>query len=171
MEAMQWFLANTKSEFRGNFKDTALFYSRGMSTVARQMAKSSGLTTIWVSVGYQTLGIHRTELSICTLARSGVVLMYFQEVWPCYLYNHHGTPTNPLRCVHSDPKHQLRFFENMSRAFAIKTQRFGTVLHSTPDFAKPPTDGIWARVEFPALKRGCVQSVRSHRFMSSNEYR
>lgn len=80
--------------------------------------------------------------------------MVNQDIWPCYLYNHHDNPSNPLRCIHADESQQLRFFENMSRAFAIKAQSFARVLHSEGDYHDPPMDGIWGRIEFPQLVSG-----------------
>jgi hypothetical protein len=49
----------------------------------------------------------------------------------------------------------------MSRAFALKAKSFATVMHSTQNFANPPKSGIWARVEWPALQLGLVESVSS----------
>lgn len=43
----QWFLENALPRFARPFQDTALFYSRGMSTPAMTLARKSGLTTIW----------------------------------------------------------------------------------------------------------------------------
>jgi hypothetical protein len=68
-------------------------------------------------------------------------------------------PTNPMRCIHNDTDQQLRFFENMSRAFAYKARNFATVLHSAENYASPPKTGIWARIEFPTLQRGFVDEV------------
>jgi len=123
----EWFLKNTKPQYRGELLNNALFYSQGMSSIARKFAKSGNrdMTTIW-------------------------------EVWPCYLYNHDVAPSNPMRCVHADDTQRQFFFENMSRAFAQKARNFSTVLHSSKNYKTPPTDGIWAKVEFPALLGGGV---------------
>jgi hypothetical protein len=67
-----------------------------------------------------------------------------------------------MRCVHNDTSVQLKYFENMSRAFAMKARTFGTVLHSSENYASPPETGIWARIEFPALQSGYVDEVRNH---------
>jgi hypothetical protein len=40
----------------------------------------------------------------------------------------------------------------MSRAFAIKARNSALVMHSSDDYADPPQDGIWGRVEFPVLR-------------------
>ncbi|KAI1110689.1 hypothetical protein F5Y14DRAFT_428027 [Nemania sp. NC0429] len=42
-----WFLDNTKDTRRGPLSSTALFYSRGMSSAARALAKELGMVTIW----------------------------------------------------------------------------------------------------------------------------
>jgi hypothetical protein len=64
-----------------------------------------------------------------------------------------------MRCIHGDSANQLEFFENMSRAFALKARIFATVLHSSKNYKQPPVTGIWARVEFPALQEGSVDEV------------
>jgi hypothetical protein len=110
-------------------RDTALFYSRGMSAPAMELARRSGQTTIW-------------------------------DVWPCRLYVHHDVPDNPMRCIHHDPASRTRFYEAMSRAFAMKAQGYVTVMHGGEDYERPPMDGIWGRVEFPTLRAlGHVQEV------------
>jgi len=81
------------------------------------------------------------------------------DIWPCELYNHHNTHSNPMRCIHSDPAQQLWFFENMSRAFALKAREFATVMHSSANYFLPPATGIWARVEFQALQQGFVDEL------------
>jgi len=122
----QWFLQNTKPEYATtNLLNTALFYSHGMSAIARRFAKlpDNKMTTIW-------------------------------DIWPCYLYNHHHGSDNAMRCIHANDTDRQFFFENMSRAFAMKAMNFCTVLHSSKNYGNPPTTGIWAMVEFPALSGG-----------------
>jgi hypothetical protein len=126
-----------------------------MSTQARKYARSeeTRLITIWVRSLYHSF----TQQTV-----SGPnIKLVPQEVWPCHLYNLHNVPTNPMRCVHNDTTQQLKFFENMSRAFALKAREFATVLHSSENYATPPKTGIWARVEFPALQSGFVDEVRN----------
>jgi hypothetical protein len=74
------------------------------------------------------------------------------DIWPCYLYEYDAEPTNKMRCIHNDDNLRQTFYENMSRAFALKAQNFSTVLHSENNYKNPPSDGIWARVEFPTLE-------------------
>jgi hypothetical protein len=127
----QWFLANALPGYSRPFRDSALFYSRGMSVPAIRLARRSGLTTIW-------------------------------DVWPCRLYVHHDVPSNPMRCIHNDGPMRTRFYENMSRAFAMKAQGYVTVMHGEGDYEAPPTDGIWGRIEFPTMRTlGHVQEVCS----------
>jgi hypothetical protein len=47
---------------------------------------------------------------------------------------------------------QMTYFENMSRAFAMKAHRVASVMHS--DIYNPPAEGIWGRIEWPVLKAG-----------------
>ncbi|KAI1085328.1 hypothetical protein F5B20DRAFT_140266 [Whalleya microplaca] len=73
------------------------------------------------------------------------------DVWPCELYRAEAASSNALRCIHSSDTQRQRFFEAMSRAFALKAEEGAMVMHAAADYAKPPTDGIWARVELPVL--------------------
>ena len=45
---------------------------------------------------------------------------------------------------------EMTYFENMSRAFAMKAHNIATVLHRKID--NPPTNGIWGRIELPVLQ-------------------
>lgn len=83
-------------------------------------------------------------------------LVTIWDVWPCYLYNHLEEQRNPLRCIHGNDTERTHFFGNMSEAFAMKAQHSATVLHSCDNYPQPPTNGIWATVEFPALQQGGV---------------
>jgi hypothetical protein len=72
-----------------------------------------------------------------------------------------------MRCIHADEKNRTTFYENMSKAFAMKAQKAATVMHSASNFLSPPTDGIWSRVEFPTMReRGAVDIVSPWLFMS-----
>lgn len=75
------------------------------------------------------------------------------DVWPCYLYVYHNEPNNKMRCIHSDPTSRQTFYENMSQAFAVKAWGSVKVMHSTLDYDNPPTDGIWANIEFPTMSK------------------
>jgi hypothetical protein len=44
------------------------------------------------------------------------------------------------------------YFENMSRAFAMKAQNIAFVLHR--NIENPPLETIWGMVELPALQAG-----------------
>jgi hypothetical protein len=48
-----------------------------------------------------------------------------------------------------NPKDEKTYFENMSRAFAMKAHHVATVMHE--DIYNPPMDRIWGTVEWPAL--------------------
>jgi hypothetical protein len=59
---------------------------------------------------------------------------------------------------------EMTYFENMSRAFAMKAHNIATVLHRELD--NPPTNGIWGRIELPVLQAagnpgGMVDYVRT----------
>jgi hypothetical protein len=83
------------------------------------------------------------------------------DVWPCHLYNHRNESSNALRCIHNDKTTRQQFYENMSRAFAIKAHGAVEVMHGSEDYEAPPMDGIWGRVEFPTiLHREKVYQVR-----------
>jgi hypothetical protein len=82
------------------------------------------------------------------------------DVWPCQLYYDYDEPSNSMRCIHEDEKNRTTFYENMSKAFAIKAQKAATVMHSGMNFINPPTDGIWSRIEFPTMReQGSVDVV------------
>ncbi|KAK4546692.1 hypothetical protein LTR36_001910 [Oleoguttula mirabilis] len=119
----EWFLANTLPAYRHEIYEHALFYTRGTSRRARDLAKTSRgeYVTIW-------------------------------EVWPCWLYDDRQVEENRLRCIHHEPEVRRTFYENMSRAFARMARKNATVMHSFKDYVQPPEDGIWARVELPALR-------------------
>ncbi|TKA81293.1 hypothetical protein B0A55_02863 [Friedmanniomyces simplex] len=118
-----WFLAHTRPAYRHELHNTALFYTRGTSCPARDLAEQrpDQYTTIW-------------------------------EVWPCYLYNDAPVESNPLRCIHGDHELRRTFYENMSRAFARMARTRATVMHSKVDYAVVPEDGIWARIELPTIR-------------------
>lgn len=43
----EWFLDNVKSEYEGDFQDTALFYTRRMTRNAIEHAEAHGFVTLW----------------------------------------------------------------------------------------------------------------------------
>lgn len=73
-------------------------------------------------------------------------------VGPAWLYDDSKTPDNPLRCIHNDRKQTKTFYENMSNAYARMARKHATVMHMSSDYADPPQDGIWGRIELPALR-------------------
>ncbi|KAI0012252.1 hypothetical protein F4779DRAFT_82399 [Xylariaceae sp. FL0662B] len=95
--------------------------------------------------------------------RDGQVTIW--DVWPCELYRAEAASSNALRCIHRSPAQRQRFFEAMSRAFALKAAGSAMVLHAAADFARPPADGIWGRVELPVLvgADGLVQWIAKAR--------
>ncbi|CAG8977361.1 hypothetical protein HYALB_00009062 [Hymenoscyphus albidus] len=95
----EWFLSNTKPEWKAMSITNALFYTQGLSARARSFAKQeANKVTIW-------------------------------EVWPCENYQIIGTRSNPLKCIMSNPDTQLIYFENMSRAFAMMSTDLAAVMH------------------------------------------
>jgi len=126
------FLANTLPDYRREIHDHALFYMRGTSRTARDLAEQSDgeYITIW-------------------------------EVWPCWLYDDRRKESNRLRCIHGNDDKRTMFYENMSRAFARMARKSATIMHAFADYETVPQDGIWARVELPALQEATdVNQVR-----------
>jgi len=119
-----WFLAHTRPEYRKELHGKALFYTRGTSRSARDLAEHS----------------HGKYVSIW-------------DVWPCWLHNDEQAAGNRLSCIHHDRMQRTTFYENMSRAFARMSRKSATVMHMSADYEEPPLDGIWARVELPALRK------------------
>lgn len=119
----EWFLANTLPDYRRELHNKALFYTRGTSRTARDLAgRSHGeYVTIW-------------------------------EIWPCWLYDDRQETDNRLSCIHRDHALRRTFYENMSRAFARMARASATVMHQSADYAMPSQDGIWARVELPTIQ-------------------
>lgn len=58
---------------------------------------------------------------------------------------------NRLRCIFSDDYTREEYFAHMSEAMAISCDEFAIVM--TEDVQEIPQDGIWGRVEQPALRR------------------
>ena len=52
----------------------------------------------------------------------------------------------------SDLDDKMRYFENMSRAFAMKAHNFAMVMHK--NIEDPPMSTIWGRIELPVLQAG-----------------
>lgn len=129
----EWFLSNTLPEYRHELHSNALFYTRGASQSARQLAGASPdqYTSVW-------------------------------EVWPCWLYDPSPDKSNRMRCIHEDKNARMTFYENMSRAFARMARDSATVMAADEkDYVDMPEDGIWGRVELPALRDLTdVESVR-----------
>jgi hypothetical protein len=71
---------------------------------------------------------------------------------PKWLYNDSLANENPLRYIHSDRNKRTKFYENMSKAFARMARKRATVMHMTDDYDDPPQNGIWGRIELPALR-------------------
>ncbi|RYP49397.1 hypothetical protein DL768_004903 [Monosporascus sp. mg162] len=84
------------------------------------------------------------------------------DAWPCPLYDQRPSPQNPLRCIHHSPDQRRTFFENMSRAFALRATEGATVLHDVGNYYAQPRDGLWASVERGELVRvgGAVHWLR-----------
>ena len=80
-------------------------------------------------------------------------LITLWNVWPCELYNYHNTPDNSMRCIHNEESLRTIFYENMSRAFAMKANGSAIVMHSLKDYDNPPLNGIWGRIELPTIKK------------------
>jgi len=75
-----------------------------------------------------------------------------QDMWPCDYYNGDlEDENNRLRCIFKDKDTRTEYFEHMSEAMAISCDIFATVMTNFTD--NIPQDGIWGRVEQPALQR------------------
>jgi hypothetical protein len=86
--------------------------------------------------------------------------MHIQDVWPCENYWIKGTRANPLSCIMGNYRDEMKYFENMSRAFAMKAHKVATVLHR--DIYNPPMNTIWGRIEFPVLQAAGNPGVVDH---------
>jgi hypothetical protein len=73
------------------------------------------------------------------------------EPWHPALYNDSDHHTNVYSCIHYDQTARNYFYGNMSEAFARLSTGHAVVMHRSDDYAKPPEDGIWARVEKKAI--------------------
>ena len=71
---------------------------------------------------------------------------------PNWLYDDSLASANPLRYIHSDRNKRTKFYENMSQAFARMARKRATVMHMADDYDDPPQNGIWGRIELPALR-------------------
>jgi hypothetical protein len=98
-----------------------------------------------------------SEQAIKYADSKGLVTIW--DVWGCELYIYHDVPSNPMRCIHSDPDQRASFYGNMSKAFAIKAAGSAIVMHSTNDYDEPPQDGIWARIELPTMKESTAVAL------------
>ncbi|KAE9381108.1 hypothetical protein N431DRAFT_490561 [Stipitochalara longipes BDJ] len=116
----EWFLANTKPQYRSRSFDSSALFY------------SSGLSD-------------RAK----QFARQADKVTIW-DVWPCENYWIKGTRGNPLSCIMENYSDERKYFENMSRAFAMKAHKIATVLHR--DIYNPPMDTIWARIELPVLQ-------------------
>lgn len=129
-----------------SFDSTALFYTQGLSEKAKQFARQAinNKITIWVS--------HRDSFTQRRCLRKfSLWLILPQDVWPCESYFIIGTRQNPLSCIMSDVQQEMTYFENMSRAFAMKAANVAAVMHR--DINNPPMSTIWGRVELPVLQK------------------
>jgi len=118
----EWFLTNTRPEWRANSIDS---------------------TALFYTAGLSARAKHFAR-------RFNKVTIW--EVWPCENYFIKETRQNPLRCIMSSLEEQMIYFENMSRAFAIKAYKMVSVMHR--DIAEPPLSSIWGRIELPTLQAG-----------------
>lgn len=117
-----WFLQNTKHSFRREFIDKAIFYTRGAGERARKLACSD--PTKYVTIW---------------------------DIWPSELYDSSNNASNKLRCIHGSKDTQTKFYENMSSAYAQMARSHAYVMHTLSDFASPPMEGIWGRIELDVL--------------------
>ncbi|KAF7198383.1 hypothetical protein HII31_00122 [Pseudocercospora fuligena] len=117
-----WFLQNTKQSFRREFIDKAIFYTRGAGERARKLACSD--PTKYVTIW---------------------------DIWPTELYDSSNNASNKLRCIHNSKDTQRKFYENMSSAYAQTARSHAYVMHTLSDFASPPMEGIWGRIELDVL--------------------
>ncbi|KXT01172.1 hypothetical protein AC578_627 [Pseudocercospora eumusae] len=117
-----WFLQNTKHSFRREFIDEAIFYTRGAGERARKLA--------------------------CSEPSKYVTIW---DIWPSELYDSSNDASNRLRCIHNSKDTQRRFYETMSSAYAQMARSHAYVMHTLSDFASPPMEGIWGRIELGVL--------------------
>ncbi|KAM0700057.1 hypothetical protein Q7P36_000268 [Cladosporium allicinum] len=120
---MQWFLENTKPEYRREIIGKALFYTAGASEAARKLAcgPDEKYVTIW-------------------------------QIWKPECYDDSLSPDNPLRCIHANLTLTHTYYSRMSNAYARMARESATVMHKTQDYDNPPMNGIWGKTELPALR-------------------
>ncbi|RYN19770.1 hypothetical protein AA0112_g11015 [Alternaria arborescens] len=127
---VEWFIENAIERPEPM---SCLFYTRGLSRVARRYAKSRPqeegppMTTIW-------------------------------DVWPKQYYSKRITNTNPLRCIMQDKKKQTQYYSHMSKAFASMCHVFATVMDKSIGLDAATVNdvnqnGLWFHAEFPTLQR------------------
>lgn len=153
-----WFLRNTLPRYRREIHGKALFYTKGASKYAQQLAcESADYVSLWQIC-------KSTQFS----GRSLVASAYAGLAGPEWLYDDKDSPDNPLRCIHSDHEMTKTFYENMSKAYARMARKHATVMHMSSDYANPPQDGIWGRIELPALRHQTdITEVRIRNFVTS----
>ncbi|KAJ4983121.1 hypothetical protein SVAN01_11385 [Stagonosporopsis vannaccii] len=78
-------------------------------------------------------------------------LITIWSIWNESLYNFSDVPSNSMRCIHNDETKRRRFFESMSKAYARLATGTAVVMHGAGDWANPPEDGIWHRVEYKTM--------------------
>lgn len=71
-------------------------------------------------------------------------------MFPCELYNIKLTRTNRLRCIMSSKDDELRYFQEMSRAVAMRASGTAKVMHR--NIFNFPQGGIYKRIELPAMQ-------------------
>ena len=75
-----------------------------------------------------------------------------QDVWPCEYYNlDKDDPNNRLRDFIGDEAKRLKYFEEMSRAYAFMCSGYSVLF--TEDINNIPMNGIWGQVEYRTATR------------------
>ncbi|KAK4628962.1 hypothetical protein CLAFUW4_07868 [Fulvia fulva] len=121
----EWFLANVNDDYRRNssvFENRLLFYTRRCTDDAIRLSCSSD-------------GFYIT----------------IWNVWPQSFYNNEHTEPELERCIFSSTTYTQEYYENMSAAFARLARGSATVMHDSADWADPPMDGIFGRIEVPNI--------------------
>ena len=149
---MQWFLENTKPEYRREIIGKALFYTAGASEAARKLAcrePDEKYVTIWQICMLVAYFGHSCIITSLLHRRMLTCFLIPGKPW---LYDDSPSPDNPLRCIHANLTLTHTYYSNMSNAYARMARKSATVMHKKKDYDNPPMNGIWGKTELPALR-------------------
>jgi hypothetical protein len=69
--------------------------------------------------------------------------------------------SNALRCIMADEDKRQTYFENMSRAMALKCSDIALVM-SAQKLSEVPKSGIWYNIEYKTLRKTKEENIEDH---------